>query len=51
MCYISQAGEDLALSNITVDHVKWVAKSLGGVTIIAKGKIDIISDGEIGKVQ
>lgn len=34
--------------NTTPDHVKQLAKALGGVTINAKGKRDIISDGEQG---
>ena len=43
-----QIGTDLPLLNTTSDHVKQLAKALGGVTINAKGKNDIISDGEQG---
>ena len=43
-----QIGTDLPLLNTTADHVKQLSKALGGVTINAKGKHDIISDGEQG---
>lgn len=43
-----QIGVELLISNITSDHVKQLAVALGGVTINAKGRHDIISDGEQG---
>ncbi|XP_028402222.1 ATP-dependent (S)-NAD(P)H-hydrate dehydratase-like [Dendronephthya gigantea] len=44
--YKKMIGVELQVSNITPDHVKQLAMALGGVTINAKGRHDIISDGE-----